>query len=187
MPACHFYGKTNGMNENRRIKNLALVGFMGSGKSTVGHMLAMMLGFRFIDTDDQVEHQVGKKISEIFATEGEEKFRFYERQVLEQLNTVERSIISTGGGLVTRPGNLELLQQHSLVVCLWASPETIYNRVAHQTHRPLLAGADPKAKIVEMLKARAPFYRQADVLVSSDFRSPREVAIHIIHQFRLVQ
>ncbi|MGV3773619.1 MAG: shikimate kinase [Verrucomicrobiales bacterium] len=175
------------MNENRHITNLALVGFMGSGKSTVGHLLAMMLGFEFVDTDDMIERQVGKKITEIFATEGEEKFRLYERQILEQLATAERSIISTGGGLVTRPGNLELLQQNSLVVCLWASAETIFNRVAHQTHRPLLVGEDPKGKIVEMLKARAPFYRQADVLVSSDFRSPREVAIHIVHQFRLVQ
>jgi shikimate kinase len=173
------------MNENRRIKNLALVGFMGSGKSTVGHLLAGLLNFGFVDTDELIEQQVGKKITEIFAAEGEEKFREYEGGILDKLKDVEHTIISTGGGLITRPGNLEKLQQHSLVVCLWASPDTIYSRVAHQSHRPLLMGPDPKAKVIEMLKARAPFYKKADVLVSSDFRSPREVAIHVAHQFRL--
>src|SRR5207249_4106278 len=93
-------------------------------------------------------------------------------------------IISTGGGLVVNPANLESLKQHSLVVCLWASPETILARVGHQMHRPLLRGENPLGKIRELLAQREPFYRQADVLLNCEQRSPREVAQHVAHQFR---
>jgi shikimate kinase len=85
--------------------------------------------------------------------------------------------------LIVDPANLASLQQHALLVCLWASAETIYERVRHMTHRPLLQTPDPQAKIRELLAAREPFYRQADVLISVEMRSAREVAQHVVHQF----
>src|SRR5687767_1058205 len=107
------------MTEGRRFSNIALVGFMGTGKSTVGQIVAGMLHFKFLDTDEMIEGMAGKRISEIFAVEGEERFREYERQVVARLSEVTGAVISTGGGLVTRPENMANLKKHSLVVCLW--------------------------------------------------------------------
>src|SRR5262245_3579861 len=126
------------MTEGRRFSNIALVGFMGTGKSTVGQIVAGMLHFKFLDTDEMIERMAGKRISEIFAAEGEERFRQYETQVVADLRNLTKVVVSTGGGLITRPENLASLKEHSLVVCLWCSAETIYKRVGHQTHRPLL-------------------------------------------------
>jgi shikimate kinase len=171
------------MNAPRNIRNLALAGFMGVGKSTVGRMVADQLGFEFLDTDECVERDSGCTIRQIFAEKGEPVFRELERRLVLNLATRERLVISTGGGLILNPDNLRDLQQHSLVVCLWASAETIYERVRHMSHRPLLQSPDPLAKIRELLALREPSYRQADVLLSVEKRSAREVAQHVIHQF----
>lgn len=169
----------------RSFKNIALVGFMGTGKSTVGHLLASMLHLRFLDTDALIEERAGRRIAEIFATDGEAAFRQMESEICADLAQKEGCVISTGGGMVVNPANLASLKEHALVVCLWASAETIYNRVKNQGHRPLLKTADPLARIQELLTQRAPFYRQADVLLNCEQRSPREVAQHVAHQFRL--
>lgn len=174
------------MSVAREFANIALVGFMGTGKSTVGQIVAAMLHFDFVDTDTLIETVAGKKISDIFSTEGEPRFRLYERQVVEKLETARRSVIATGGGLITNPENFASLRRHALIVCLWATPETILKRVGHQTHRPLLRVDDPLERIRLLLGERAPYYRQADVLLSSDFRKPREVASHVVHEFRAV-
>lgn len=173
------------MNEARAIRNLALAGFMGTGKSSVGQMVAAQLHFDFVDTDDLVEKQAGKSIPRIFAEDGESAFRELERSVVEELKTRSRTVIATGGGLVVDPANLESLKTHSLVICLWASPETIWTRVRHQSHRPLLQSPDPEGTIRKLLAERGPFYRRADALVGTDLRSARDVAQHVIHQFRL--
>jgi shikimate kinase len=174
------------MIEGRRFTNIALVGFMGTGKSTVGQIAASMLHFRFLDTDLMIEGMAGRKIADIFLTEGEPRFREYERQTVAHLRTLERTVISTGGGLIANPENLASLRQHALLVCLWATPETIFKRVGHQTHRPLLRVENPLEKIRSLLLERAPFYRQADVLLSSDYRRPKEVASHVVHEYRAV-
>jgi shikimate kinase len=174
------------MTDGRRFSNIALVGFMGTGKSTVGQMVASMLHFRFLDTDEMIERMAGKRISDIFASEGEEQFRQYEKQVVAHIKQVTNSVISTGGGLITRPENLASLKEHSLVVCLWCSAETIFRRVGHQSHRPLLQVENPLERIRQLLAERAPAYRQSDVLLNSEFRKPREVATHVVHQFRSV-
>ena len=174
------------MTEGRRFSNIALVGFMGTGKSTVGKIVASMLRFEFLDTDEMIEGMAEKRISEIFSSEGEERFREYERQVVERLKGLTGVVVSTGGGLVTRSENLASLKEHALIVCLWCSPETIFKRVGHQSHRPLLRVEKPLERIRELLNERAPAYRQADVLLNSEFRKPREVATHVVHQFRSV-
>ena len=169
----------------RHFHNVALVGFMGTGKSTVGQAVAAMLHLRLIDTDALIEERLGRRIADIFAAEGEARFREYERQIVSELETVRGCVISTGGGLVVNPANMESLKKHALVVCLWASPEAILARVGHQTHRPLLRGDNPLGKIKDLLAQREPFYRQADVLLNCEQRSAREVAQHVAHQFRL--
>jgi shikimate kinase len=174
------------MIEGRHFENIALVGFMGTGKSTVGQLAASMLGFRFVDTDEMIEGMARKRIAEIFASEGEARFRDYEREVVAQLKGMKHAVISTGGGMVTNPENMASLKEHALIVCLWCSAEAIYRRVGHQTHRPLLRVENPLERIRTLLAERAPAYKQADVLLSSEFRKPREVATHVVHQFRSV-
>ena len=160
------------MHNDRRIVNLALIGFMGTGKTSVGRLVAEQLHFDFLDTDELIQSHTGRSITDIFATDGEPAFRALEQQVVAELATRERTVIATGGGLPANPENLASLKTHALVVCLWASPEKIWERVRNQTHRPLLHDADPQKKIRELLAAREPFYKQADVLINTDMRSP---------------
>ena len=175
------------MSAPRHIQNIALIGFMGTGKSSVGRLLAAHLRFRFVDTDELIESRAGRSIADIFAQAGEEVFRGIERQVVSELAKSNRTVISTGGGLAANPENMASLKEHALVVCLWASPEAIWERVHTQTHRPLLQGADPMLKIRELLAKREPFYRQADVLVNTEMRSIKEVAQHVMHQFQIAR
>ena len=175
------------MTGTRSIHNLALIGFMGTGKSCVGRIAADVMHFTFLDTDHVIEARAGKPISDIFAQDGEPAFRQWERRIVGELTRREKTVIATGGGLPTDPANLASLKTHALVLCLWASPEAIWERVRGHDHRPLLNEADPLAKIRDLLTAREPCYRQADVLVNTVMRSLREVAQHVVHQFHMAQ
>ncbi|MDB6055836.1 MAG: Shikimate kinase [Verrucomicrobiales bacterium] len=175
------------MNRERHIQNLSLVGFMGTGKSTVGKLLSEQLQYHYIDTDEMLEHRAGKSISAIFETEGEEKFRAREQALVQELSTCQRCVISTGGGLAAHNNNLELLKSFSIVICLWASPETIWERVRHQHHRPLLKDADPLQRIKFLLTQREPFYKKSDILISTENRHSREVVQHVLHQYQLAR
>jgi shikimate kinase len=169
---------------DRRIRNIALIGFMGVGKSSVGRLVAAHLDFEFVDTDRWIEQQTGKPISRIFAEDGEAHFRTCERRIVEALATRERVVAATGGGLAATGENLVSLKRHAMVVCLWASPEAIWERVRRQRHRPLLETPDPLGRIRELLAQREPYYRQADVLINTEGRPAREVAHQVIAQFR---
>lgn len=160
---------------------------MGAGKTSVGRVVAEQLGFEFVDTDTLIEARTGKTIPQIFATDGEAHFRSLEHSVVEQLTARDKVVISTGGGLPANQANLDSLKTHALVVCLWASAERIWERVKHQSHRPLLQTPNPQARIQELLRARAPFYRQADVLLHTDNRSQRQVCQQVIQQFQLAR
>jgi shikimate kinase len=175
------------MTAKRPIRNLALIGFMGTGKSSVGRLVADLLHFTFLDTDHVIEARAGKSISNIFAEDGEPAFRKWEGRVVEELTLRDKTVISTGGGLPANEENLASLKSHALVVCLWASAETIYERVRDHNHRPLLDDPDPLAKIRSLLTVREPYYRQADVLVNAEIRSIREIATQVIHQFHMAQ
>jgi len=171
------------MTNDRDIRNLALIGFMGTGKSTVGRFVADHLQFELLDTDALIEAHVGKTITEIFRDDGETAFRELERATVRELAARSKLVIATGGGLPVFFDNLAVLKTCALTVCLWASPETIYERVREHTHRPLLQDPDPLAKIRSLLAKREPFYRQADVLINIEMRSIREVATQVLHQF----
>jgi shikimate kinase len=176
-----------GVTNARSIQNLALIGFMGTGKSSVGRLVADLLHFTYLDTDRVVEARASKSIAEIFQQEGEPAFRAYEQRIVQELTHRRKTVISTGGGLPIQEENLASLKTHALVVGLWASPETIFERVRGHDHRPLLNEADPLAKIRSLLAIREPYYRQADVLVNTEWRSVRDVAVQVIHQFHIAQ
>jgi shikimate kinase len=173
------------MQSDRNIVNLALIGFMGTGKTSVGRLVAEQLHFDYLDTDEMIQSATGRTIADIFKSDGEKKFRVLEEKVVLEISTRTKIVIATGGGLPTNSKNLASLKTHALVVCLWASPEKIWERVKNQSHRPLLHDENPQAKIRELLAAREPFYKQADVLLNTELRSVREVAQQIVHQFRL--
>lgn len=172
------------MSGPRPFHNLALIGFMGVGKSAAGRFAARALRYDFVDTDELIEQRAGRRIAEIFAEQGEAAFRGMERALVAEMQDWQRKVISTGGGLGASEENLASLKTHALVVCLWATPETLWNRVRHQAHRPLLQDPDPQARIRALLEARAPIYRQADVLISTEYRDSRQVADHVLQQFR---
>ena len=160
---------------------------MGTGKTSVGRLVADQLRFGFLDTDQLIEERAGKSIRDIFAQEGEVAFREHECCIVAELSARKNTVIATGGGLAVNEENLASLKRHALVVCLWASPEAIWERVRYQTHRPLLNDPDPLAKIRQLLIDRRPYYRQADVLMNTAVRSVNEVVQQVIHQFRLMR
>jgi shikimate kinase len=173
------------MHAARHHFNLALVGFMGTGKTSAGRLVAEILHFEFLDTDELIQAKTGRTIADIFANNGEPAFRALERDVVGDLAGRTKTVISTGGGLPVNAENLASLKNHALIVWLCASPDRIWERVRNQTHRPLLHDPDPQQKIRELLKQREPFYRQADVYINTDLRSAREVAQQIVLQFKL--
>jgi len=152
------------------MNNVILVGYMGSGKTTVGKKLSYRLKRTFLDTDREIEREQKRSIPEIFAGQGENGFRRLETEYLKGLlSDNELHVISTGGGMVLREENRMLLQSLGTVVYLRAAPETIWERLQGDTTRPLLQTADPETKIREMMRERAPFYEAAaNVTISVD-------------------
>ena len=180
----HFFYHHRQVSGQRVISNLALVGFMGCGKSTVGRQVAGELGFEFVDADPLIEERAGISITEIFSNEGEAAFRQLECEVIDALVDRKDLVIATGGGAIVDPKNLASLKKHALVICLWANAETIHKRTKHQSHRPLLQQGDPLVTIRQMLAEREPHYKQADVIVNTEMRPQREVAAQVLHQFK---
>ena len=160
---------------------------MGTGKSSVGRLAADILRFTFLDTDFVIESRAGMSVSDIFEKQGEPAFRNWEHRVVQELTRRTKTVIATGGGLPVNEENLSSLKTHALVVCLWASAEAVYERVKAHSHRPLLNNDDPLTKIKQLLAVREPFYRQADVLINTELRSVREVAMQVVHQFHMAQ
>ena len=138
--------------------NIVLMGFMGTGKTSVGRQLAETLEMRFVDMDDVIEERRGKPISRIFEQEGEAFFRGLERNLVRELSIDAGLVIATGGGVVLNPDNVEDYGRTGMIVCLSASPETILERVAAETHRPLLAGDEKRESILRILAARRELY-----------------------------
>lgn len=172
------------MTEPRPLRNVALIGLMGAGKSTVGRILADRLHFDFVDTDTLIERQAGISVAELFERHGEAHFRELERQLVADLAHRQNTVMATGGGLGANPEHLASLKTHALVAYLCASPDKLFERVRFASHRPLLKDPDPQGRLRTLLAAREPIYRQADLLVSTDWRQPMETALHIAAQFR---
>lgn len=166
--------------------NIVLTGFMGTGKTEVGKTLARVTGYVFVDVDAEIEKRLQMTVSAIFDTHGEAEFRRIETEVLRDLSRRTRSVIATGGGAVTSAENRSLLRSGGVVVCLTASTRTILHRVRGNSDRPLLKAENPALRIQELLEARQPFYDQADVMVSTDGKRPKEIAEEIIERVALL-
>ena len=155
------------MNDSPNLpKNIVLIGFMGSGKSTVGRELHHRLGYPLVDMDHVIELRAGKPITAIFAEDGEETFRDMETSLLEELfePTAPRRIISTGGGIIVRERNRDLLRQLGYVVWLQAPVHVILDRTSKNRERPLLNDPDPADQITTLMALREPLYQQASHL-----------------------
>lgn len=166
------------------MKNIVLTGFMGTGKTSVAKQLSNMLGMKVVDMDTEIEKTQGMSINEVFGKHGEHYFRDAETEMAQTVSTMEHVIISTGGGVVLRPENIEYLRKNGVVICLMASPETILKRTSSSDERPLLKVDDPLGKITEMLEMRKPFYNNADLMIDTEEKSPRQVAEEIIEDLK---
>ena len=153
-----------------------LVGFMAAGKTTVGRLLSEQTGLPLVDTDELVEAEVGRSISEIFAAEGEGVFRDLESQALARVVAGPPAFVATGGGIMERPANVDLMRRSGPIVWLRVSPEAVLARTEGDATRPLLSVSDREARVRELLARREPTYAQADVVIDASGRPPEEIA-----------
>ncbi len=144
---------------------------MGSGKTTVGRKLSNLLGFEFIDIDQVLIERTGVTISHIFEVEGEEGFRDRESRLLKEISAMSNVVVSTGGGIVTRAENCELMHDNGTLVYLDVPLRVLWNRLKDCQHRPLLQVENPRDKVVQLMQERTPLYlKSADIhlIVASD-------------------
>ena len=162
---------------NSANRSIVLIGFMGTGKSAVGRLLASQEGWPRFDTDEMIATALKLPISEIFTRLGEEQFREEETAVLLKLEVVQPSIIVTGGGAVMRPGNVARLRELGSVVCLTADQPTLLERLARRSNRPLLQTENPAETMRTLLREREPFYRKAaDFTIDTSWLNHDQVA-----------
>lgn len=166
--------------------NIVFIGFMASGKTTIGKSLAEKKGYSFIDTDEWISNKMNTPISEIFDKRGEEYFRQLETNTIKKLSkNFDNTIISTGGGLAIRKENARYLKDMGTVVFLKVSKEIVISRIGKNEERPLLAGEDPEKKIEALLKERNPIYEQlADVIIDTNNKSIKEIVDEVIETLR---
>ncbi|HEX8312828.1 MAG TPA: shikimate kinase [Chthoniobacteraceae bacterium] len=166
-------------------ENVVLIGFMGTGKSSIGRLLAARLRFKFVDTDQMIVEKAGCEIPQIFADHGEAHFRDMETEALSSLAQAERRVVATGGGIVVREENRTLLRALGLVVALTASEDVIFRRVSRNQKRPLLETPNPRETISRMLAARQPQYAEAaQFSVDTSDLTHAEVAEAIMEEAR---
>ena len=159
---------------------IALIGFMATGKTTVGQILAEKKGLLFIETDRLIEEEEQRSIADIFENEGEQYFRRLEKKVLrEVLLTGKDFVLSTGGGIILDSENRQLLKKKTFPILLEASPSEIYRRTREQGHRPLLDTKDPEQEIKKLLKKRQDYYHDFKNRVLTDGKKPLQIAAEI--------
>jgi shikimate kinase len=164
------------MDGNRKRLIIFLTGFMGSGKSTIGPILANTIGYSFVDLDLFIEQKKKQKIGDIFKGEGEKAFREMERAFLKEVAGTPRSVISLGGGTITDQESLDLVKESGVLVYLKADPEYIYKRLRTKSDRPMLRTADGdlmdaeqlQLRIGELMEKRQGYYEQAHVIIHTD-------------------
>jgi len=162
------------------MRNIVLVGFMGTGKTTIATAVARALKMRYVSIDDLIEKREKRTINEIFTTDGEDYFRDVESLVVRELSGRDGLVIDTGGGVVIRPENMAALKSGGTVICLTADEETVMARTKKYKHRPLLNVEDPKARIRALLAKRSPLYAAADYTVDTGTLTARQAVARIM-------
>ena len=162
------------------MKNIYLIGMMGSGKTTTGQELARLLSLSFIDLDEQIVECTGKSINEIFSKEGESYFRDVESELLIKTSYKTDCVVATGGGIVINPLNRERMKTTGLVIYLKTSVDILWERVKSKKDRPLLHGPDPKKALTNLYSERTPLYESStDKIFLTDRKTPKAVALEI--------
>ena len=170
------------------MKNIVLIGFMGTGKTSIGRLLATRLGCAFHDLDKKIEEQHGMSIPAMFAQHGEPYFRAREKEAVRDAAGRTNLVIATGGGTVKDPENIALLRQNGVLVALTADVDTILQRTATRGARPVLDRADAgdrRAAVMRLLEERRTLYEEADIAVDTSGRSPLEAAEYIVQATRI--
>ena len=164
------------------MKTIILTGMMGAGKTTIAHILGKKLNIKSIDIDTLIEQNEGEKISEIFSNKGEEYFRKIEKETIRNIFTPdpENLVISLGGGALENPETREFLLNNSTVIYLKTSPKIIYERIKNNTSRPLLCDNMSVEKITEILEKREANYQSATITITTDNKTPNQIAEEII-------
>lgn len=164
--------------------NLYIVGFMGTGKSTIGRAVAQRLHMDFLDSDHEIERVTGRKISEIFATSGEAEFRRMERDFVERGHPERGCVVACGGGLIIPEGMLAAVNARGVVLCLHASIATIIDRVSRNKNRPLLDVEDAVTEATQLYTKREAVYRRAGTTLLTDGRSIADTVQHVQRIYR---
>ncbi len=166
-------------------RSLILTGFMGSGKSTVGKIVAERLGVRFVDLDAEIVAAAGRSINDIFAREGEQTFRVMESSQLEQmLSAGGVCVLATGGGAVISPQNRSLMRSRGVIINLKVTSDQVMARLKGGSDRPLLTGKDAAQRANALMDEREQFYADADIRIDTDGKSVEDVATEILCRFK---
>jgi shikimate kinase len=163
---------------------IILVGFMGTGKTTVGKLLAEKLGWRFVDTDALIEKRIGKTIREFFAEGNETAFRQMETDLCAEIQTWRHCVVATGGGIILNPTNRDYLLRAGTVICLQAALEQIAARLVSDMDRPLLAGPDKMQRLQELLDQRATIYASMPIRIDTTGMTPFTVCEKVMNLWR---
>jgi len=168
--------------DNRR--NIVLIGMMGAGKSSVGHLLSAKLqDFQYVDVDEAIERNEKMTIEEIFAVVGEAHFRELETKMIAKLSNYHNQVIATGGGAVENIENIELLRKNSVIFYLKASIDELFERVKLSSHRPLLKTTNPKQKLRELMDRREKYYLKADFEINTENKQLIEIVDEILDKY----
>ncbi len=167
------------------ITNLSLIGFMGSGKTTTGEILAERLKFLFVDLDNIIELSLNMPISDVFEKHGEEYFRNTETKTVKKIYVNKNCVFACGGGVIIRHENIEIIKKNSTVIFLHVSPAAAFERLKNTVDRPLLKAPNRMEVITELITKRDHFYRNAaDFTVDTDHRTPIEAADEILQRIK---
>ncbi len=161
------------------MKNIYLVGMMGSGKTETGSALAEILGFKPVDLDSLIVEEEGRSINEIFDQSGEPYFREVESKILERISMKKKQVIATGGGIVLREENRRTMMQNGRVFYLKTNLDILIDRLKYMSDRPLLRAADPKVVLERIYEERRPLYESFEDQVDTDLKTPEDVAREI--------
>ena len=169
-------------------ETIYLIGFMGSGKSTIARMLQNYLGCKLVEMDEQIVEEQGMSINDIFAQYGEDRFRDIESELVARIGAEGGAVVSCGGGVVVRPKNTQTMKQTGRIIFLTASPETIYERVKNSTDRPILNGHMNVEYIAELMEKRRSLYEEAcDIRIVTDGKTKETIAQEIIDAMGLTK